>query len=79
VWLASLWLRLRLQGNFWRNMIRRKWAFNTNHDQAMFAVERRLDSLAGAGYQNGFEGLALSERVSHPGTQDLSAATIKHA
>ena len=35
--------------------------FNTNHDQAMFAAERTLDSLATAGYQNGFEGLALSE------------------
>jgi hypothetical protein len=30
--------------------------FNTNHDQAMFAAERTLDSLANAGYQNGFEG-----------------------
>jgi endonuclease/exonuclease/phosphatase family metal-dependent hydrolase len=30
--------------------------FNTNHDQAMFAAERTLDSLADAGYQNGFEG-----------------------
>src|SRR6266704_3758203 len=35
--------------------------FNTNHDQAM---ERTLDSLADAGYQNGFEGLALLERVT---------------
>ena len=30
--------------------------FNTNHDQAMFAAERTLDSLANAGFQNGFEG-----------------------
>ena len=29
--------------------------FNTNHDQEMFAAERTLDSLADAGYQNGFE------------------------
>jgi hypothetical protein len=28
--------------------------FNTNHDQEMFAAERTLDSLAAAGYQNGF-------------------------
>jgi endonuclease/exonuclease/phosphatase family metal-dependent hydrolase len=41
--------------------------FNTNHDQAMFSAERTLDSLADAGYQNGFEGLALSKRVTHPG------------
>ncbi len=33
--------------------------FNTNHDQAMFAAERTLDSLADAGYQNGFERLRL--------------------
>ena len=33
--------------------------FNTNHDQAMFAAERTLDSLADSGYQNGFEGLPL--------------------
>src|SRR4029453_18437209 len=31
--------------------------FNTNHDQEMFAAERTLNSLADAGYQNGFEGL----------------------
>ena len=40
--------------------------FNTNHDQAMFAAEGTLDSLANAGYQNGFEGLALSNRVISP-------------
>jgi endonuclease/exonuclease/phosphatase family metal-dependent hydrolase len=34
--------------------------FNTNHDQEMFAAEKTLDSLIGAGYQNGFEGLPLS-------------------
>ena len=33
----------------------------------MFAAERTLDSFAAVGYQNGFEGLALSERVTHPG------------
>jgi hypothetical protein len=41
--------------------------FNTNHDQEMFAPERTLDFLADAGYQNGFEKLALSKRVTHPG------------
>jgi len=46
--------------------------FNTNHDQDMFAAERTLDSLADAGYQNGFEGLALLERVTHPGESRLS-------
>jgi endonuclease/exonuclease/phosphatase family metal-dependent hydrolase len=50
--------------------------FNTNHDQAMFAAERTLDSLADAGYQNGFEGLPLSERVTHPGTHGFPDATF---
>ena len=34
--------------------------FNTNHDQEMFAAEKTLDSLIGAGYENGFEQLTLS-------------------
>jgi endonuclease/exonuclease/phosphatase (EEP) superfamily protein YafD len=50
--------------------------FNTNHDQAMFAAERTLDSLADAGYQNGFEGLALLERVTHPGSHGFPDATF---
>jgi endonuclease/exonuclease/phosphatase family metal-dependent hydrolase len=50
--------------------------FNTNHDQAMFAMERTLDSLAGAGYQNGFEGLPLAQRVTHPGTHGFPDATF---
>jgi endonuclease/exonuclease/phosphatase family metal-dependent hydrolase len=50
--------------------------FNTNHDQEMFAAERTLDSLADAGYQNGFEELALSQRVTHPGTHGFPDATF---
>ena len=50
--------------------------FNTNHDEDMFAGERTLDSLATAGYQNGFEGLALSERVTHPRRHGFSEATF---
>jgi endonuclease/exonuclease/phosphatase family metal-dependent hydrolase len=50
--------------------------FNTNHDQAIFAAERTLDSLADAGYQNGFERLPLSERVTHPGTHGFPDATF---
>jgi endonuclease/exonuclease/phosphatase family metal-dependent hydrolase len=52
--------------------------FNTNHDQAMFAAERTLDSLAAAGYRNGFEGLALSERVTHPGNHGFPDATFDY-
>ena len=42
----------------------------------MFAAERTLDSLADAGYQNGFEALALSERVTHPGSHGFPDATF---
>jgi endonuclease/exonuclease/phosphatase family metal-dependent hydrolase len=52
--------------------------FNTNHDQPMFAAERTLDSLAAAGYENGFEGLALSERVTHPGNHGFPDATFDY-
>jgi endonuclease/exonuclease/phosphatase (EEP) superfamily protein YafD len=52
--------------------------FNTNHDQAMFAAERTLDALAAAGYENGFEGLALSERVTHSGTHGFPDATFDY-
>ena len=52
--------------------------FNTNHDQEMFAAERTLDSLLNAGYQNGFEGLPLSERVTHPGTHGFPDATFDY-
>ena len=37
---------------------------------------RTLDSLFDAGYQNGFEGLPLSERVTHPGSHGLPGATF---
>jgi endonuclease/exonuclease/phosphatase (EEP) superfamily protein YafD len=50
--------------------------FNTNRDQEMFAAERTLDSLAGAGYQNGFEELPLPQRVTHPGTHGFPDATF---
>src|SRR5262249_15889255 len=50
--------------------------FNTNHDQAMFATERTLDSLADAGFQNGFEELPLPERVTHPGSHGFPDATF---
>jgi endonuclease/exonuclease/phosphatase (EEP) superfamily protein YafD len=52
--------------------------FNTNHDQEIFAPERTLDSLASAGYENGFVGLALSERVTHPRTHGYPDATFDY-
>ena len=39
-------------------------------------AERTLDSLADAGYQNGFEGLSLSERVTHAGSHGFPDATF---
>ncbi len=42
----------------------------------MFAEERTLDSLAAAGYENGFKGLPLSERVTHLGTHGFPDATF---
>jgi endonuclease/exonuclease/phosphatase family metal-dependent hydrolase len=50
--------------------------FNTNHDQAMFAAERTLDALTDAGYRNGFEGLSLPQRVTHPGAHGFPDATF---
>lgn len=50
--------------------------FNTNHDQPMFAAEKTLDSLLNAGYQNGFEGLPLPKRVTHPANHGFPDATF---
>jgi endonuclease/exonuclease/phosphatase family metal-dependent hydrolase len=50
--------------------------FNTNHDQAMFSAERTLDSLTDAGYKDGFEGLSLAQRVTHPGSNGFPDATF---
>jgi endonuclease/exonuclease/phosphatase (EEP) superfamily protein YafD len=52
--------------------------FNTNYDQGMFAEERTLGSLATAGYENGFEGLALTERVTHPSNHGFPDATFDY-
>jgi endonuclease/exonuclease/phosphatase family metal-dependent hydrolase len=52
--------------------------YNTNHDQAMFATEKTLDSLIGAGYQSGYEGLPLKERVTHPRNHGYPDATFDY-
>ena len=44
----------------------------------MFAAEKTLDSLIGAGYENGFEQLPLSQRITHPGTHGFSDATFDY-
>ena len=45
----------------------------------MFAEERTLDAFAHTGYQNGFEGLPLLQRVTHPGTHGFPDATFERA
>ena len=52
--------------------------FNTNHDQEMFATEKTLDSLIGAGYQSGFEDLPLPQRVTHPANHGYPDATFDY-
>ena len=52
--------------------------FNTNHDQEMFAAEKTIDSLIGAGYQNGFEELPLERRVTHPANHGFPDATFDY-
>jgi endonuclease/exonuclease/phosphatase (EEP) superfamily protein YafD len=52
--------------------------FNTNHDQTIFAAEKTLDSLIGAGYQNGYEGLPAKERVTHPRNHGYPDATFDY-
>jgi hypothetical protein len=42
----------------------------------MFAEERTLDAFAHTGYQNGFEGLPLLQRVTYPGTHGFPDATF---
>ena len=50
--------------------------FNTNHDQAMFAAEKTLDTLTSAAYQSVFEGIPFEQRITHPGTHGFPEATF---
>jgi endonuclease/exonuclease/phosphatase family metal-dependent hydrolase len=52
--------------------------FNTNHDQTMFAAERTLDSLTGAGYRSVFEGIPFGQRITHPGSHGFPDATFDY-
>ena len=52
--------------------------FNTNHDQAMFAAEKTVNLLASGGFQNSFEGLPLSQRVTHPANHGFPDATFDY-
>jgi endonuclease/exonuclease/phosphatase family metal-dependent hydrolase len=52
--------------------------FNTNHDQAMFAAERTLDTLTTAAYQSVFEKIAFEQRITHPGSHGFPDATFDY-
>jgi endonuclease/exonuclease/phosphatase (EEP) superfamily protein YafD len=52
--------------------------FNTNQDQAMFASEKTLSVLKNEGFQNAFEGLPLSQRVTHPANHGYPDATFDY-
>ena len=52
--------------------------FNTNHDQAMFAAEKTLDTLTSAAYQSVFEGIPFEERITHPGSHGFPDATFDY-
>jgi endonuclease/exonuclease/phosphatase family metal-dependent hydrolase len=52
--------------------------FNTNHDQAMFATERTLDTLTGAAYGSVFEEIPFPQRITHPGGHGYPDATFDY-
>jgi endonuclease/exonuclease/phosphatase family metal-dependent hydrolase len=52
--------------------------FNTNHDQAMFAAEKTLDTLTSTAYQSVFEGIPFEERITHPGSHGFPDATFDY-
>jgi endonuclease/exonuclease/phosphatase family metal-dependent hydrolase len=52
--------------------------FNTNHDQAMFAAEKTLDTLGTGALRNAFENLPFEQRITHPGTHGFPDATFDY-
>jgi endonuclease/exonuclease/phosphatase family metal-dependent hydrolase len=52
--------------------------FNTNQDQAMFSSEKTLSFLTNEGFRNSFEGLPLSQRVTHPANHGYPDATFDY-
>jgi endonuclease/exonuclease/phosphatase family metal-dependent hydrolase len=52
--------------------------FNTNHDQAMFAAEKTLDTLGTGDLCNVFEKLPFEQRITHPGTHGFPDATFDY-
>jgi endonuclease/exonuclease/phosphatase family metal-dependent hydrolase len=52
--------------------------FNTNHDQAMFATEKTLDTLASAAFRSVFEGIVFQQRITHPRSHGYPDATFDY-
>jgi endonuclease/exonuclease/phosphatase family metal-dependent hydrolase len=52
--------------------------FNTNHDQAMFAAEKTLDTLTSAAHRSVFEGIPFEQRITHPGSHGFPDATFDY-
>lgn len=52
--------------------------FNTNHDQAMFAGEKTLDTLGTGGLRSVFEKVPFEQRITHPGTHGFPDATFDY-
>jgi endonuclease/exonuclease/phosphatase family metal-dependent hydrolase len=52
--------------------------FNTNHDQAMFAAEKTLETLISVAYRSVFEGISFQQRITHPGSHGFPDATFDY-
>ena len=52
--------------------------FNTNHDQAMFAAEKTLETLGTGSLRSVFEGIPFEQRITHPGTHGFPGATFDY-
>jgi Endonuclease/Exonuclease/phosphatase family. len=52
--------------------------FNTNHDQAIFAAEKTLDTLTSATYESVFEGIPFEQRITHPSSHGFPDATFDY-
>jgi endonuclease/exonuclease/phosphatase family metal-dependent hydrolase len=52
--------------------------FNTNHDQAMFAAEKTLDTLGTGALRSVFEAIPFEQRITHPGTRGFPDATFDY-
>jgi hypothetical protein len=53
--------------------------FNTNHDQAMFAAEKTLDTLTNGAYRSVFEGIPFQQRITHSGSHGFPDATFDYS